>query len=112
MAKLKGMTVILYEPVETGKDGFGRPVYDEIENPIENVLIGEPSSDEIAETLDTTGKKIAYTLAIPKGDNHDWKDKKVKFFGTIFKVIGFPTEGQEENIPLSWNKKVKVERYE
>ena len=46
MIMIKGMTIKLYT------DGFA-------EN-IDNVLVGEPSSD---------GK--SYTLAIPKGDNHE-----------------------------------------
>jgi hypothetical protein len=36
----------------------------------------------------------------------------VEFFGQRFRTIGFPTQGIEELIPLAWNKKVKVERYE
>lgn len=63
---------------------------------VENVLIGEPSA---AETL-------SYTLGIPKGDTHDWTDKKVFFFGRFFRTIGLPEQGIEENIPLCWNKKI------
>jgi hypothetical protein len=35
----------------------------------------------------------------------------VDFFGHSWRVIGFGTEGIEANIPLSWNKKIMVERY-
>lgn len=38
--------------------------------------------------------------------------KEGKFFGADWKVIAIPTEGIEELIPLDWNKKVQVERYE
>ncbi|WP_256126938.1 hypothetical protein [[Ruminococcus] torques] len=47
----------------------------------------------------------------PKGDKHTWKDNKVEFFGEIWKVIGFPQQGIEQNIPLEWNQKWMVERY-
>ena len=62
--------------------------------------------------MNISGKRIAYTLAVPKGDTHDWTDTEVEFFGMKFKTVGIPTQGIEENIPLLWNKKVQVERYE
>ena len=38
--------------------------------------------------------------------------KKVSFFGQDWRIIEMPEEGIEWLIPLSWNKKVQVERYE
>ena len=61
------------------------------------------------------GKKIAYTLAIPKGDENTWEDTFVTLpapFGGTYRTIGSPTAGIEENIPLRWNKKVHLERFE
>lgn len=109
---IKGITVKLYEKVETGEDEFGHPIYEEVAVEVENVLVGEPTTDDITTTQDLTGKVVVYTLGIPKGDKHDWKDRRVEFFGEMFRTIGFPIQGIEENIPLSWNKKIKVERYE
>ena len=52
-------------------------------------------------------------MAIPKGDTHDWSaGKKVSFFGHDWRIIQMPEEGIEWLIPLAWNKKVRVERYE
>jgi len=53
-----------------------------------------------------------YTLAIPKGDTHDWENQVIEFWGKTWKSFGMPLEGIESNIPLAWNKKVTVERYE
>ena len=111
MGKIRGVAIQLIERQKTGTDGFGKAVYEEAAETVENVLIGEPSTEEIVDTLELTGKHLAYTLAIPKGDNHVWEGKKVRFWNETFQVIGNPTQGIEENIPLSWNKKVKVERY-
>lgn len=108
---LHGITIHLLERTQTGVDAFNRPTYEETAVDVENVLIGEPSSDEIVDTLNLTGKKLAYTLAIPKGDTHKWTDVRVQFFGETFRTIGEPTQGIEDLIPLSWNKKVRVERY-
>lgn len=109
---MRGVTVTLYDKTQTGVDGFGRPVYEDTAVTVDNVLIGEPTSEDVIDTLNLTGKHLAYTLAIPKGDTHTWTDRKVEFFGEVFRTIGEPTQGIDHLIPLSWNKKVKVERYE
>jgi hypothetical protein len=106
------MPVTLYERAQTGVDGFNRPIYIETPVVVENVLVGEPSTDDITNDLTMYGKHLAYTLAIPKGDAHDWADVHVEFWGERFRTYGAPTQGIEDNIPLGWNKKVKVERYE
>ena len=109
---IKGITVKLNVKTQVGKDGFNKPIYEDSWKPVDNVLVGEPSADDITTELNLTGKHIAYTLAIPKGDEHDWTDTEVQFFDEKFRTIGAPVQGIEDNIPLSWNKKVKVERYE
>lgn len=101
----------------------GNPVIDEFnhEEPggewitISNVLVGEPSSEEVTNELNLSGKHISYVLGIPKGDEHMWIDTKVKLpspFDGEYSTVGFPTAGIETNIPLLWNKKVKISRYE
>lgn len=109
---LKGIPVVLMVKKEVGRDEFKHPIYEEKPETIENVLVAPANSTDIINTQDLEGKKAVYTLAIPKGDTHDWKDCKVEFFGQIWKVFGYPLEGIEENIPLDWNKKVTVELYE
>ena len=109
---IKGTVVILIQKVQKGTDSFGAPIYEEKQIPVRDVLVGEPSSDDISNSLSMYGKKLAYTLAIPKGDANDWIDTDVIIFGKRFRTYGMPTEGIESNIPLRWNKKVKVERYE
>ncbi len=76
---------------------------------VRNILIGEPSSQDMTEFTNENGL-ITYILAIPKGDNHVWVDRKISFFGENFHTIGYPLKGIEENMPLAWNKKVKVQR--
>lgn len=109
---IKGMAVILYDKTQTGTDEIGKPIYSESPVNVENVLIGEPSTTEMLETNNLTGKILAYTLGIPKGDSHVWTDRTIEFFGKKFHTIGEPTQGIESNIPLAWNLKVKVERYD
>ena len=111
MAMIKGMSIVLINEVQEGLDPFKRPICREEEEVIENVLVVPSSADDIVTSQDLYGKKAVYTLGIPKGDAHDWEDRRVKFFGKEWRTFGFPMEGIEENIPLDWNKKVMVERY-
>ena len=109
---MQGINIILYDKQKTGEDAFGHPVYSETPVTVENVLVGEPTSDEVTDALNLYGKHVAYTLAIPKGDENTWTGRTVEFFGEKFKVIGHPTQGIDHLIPLAWNKKVRVEHYE
>lgn len=108
---IKGITIKLHIKGQTGTDPFGAPVYGDTIEEVANVLVGEPDAQAVATDLQIDGKRLAYTLAIPKGDTHDWENTEVEFFGEKFRTYG-ATEGIEAMIPLSWNKKVKVERYE
>lgn len=109
---IKGITVTLHGRTKVGKDAFNRPIYGEMNVNVDNVLVAPLSSQERVETLDLTGKRVDYNLAIPKGDNNDWEGCTVEFFGKTWEVVNFVTEGIEANIPLKWNKKVQVTRCE
>ncbi len=109
--KIKGVTVTLYSETQSGTDRFNQPIYTETAISVDNVLIGEPTTDEILSSTQIYGKKLAYTLAIPKEDTNDWVNKKIEINGELFQSYGYPTQGIEDNIPLDWNKKVKVEKY-
>ena len=109
---MRGITVTLHNRIQNGTDAFNRPIYEESTTTVNNVLIGEPTTEEVVNELNLSGKRLAYTLAIPKGDEHEWKDAVVEFFGERFRTFGAPTQGIDHLIPLQWNMKVKVELYE
>lgn len=111
MALIKGMTILLYEKRKTGEDDFHHPIYEETPVEVQNVLVAPASASDVVNQTDLNGKKAVYTLGIPKGDAHEWEDRTVEFFGQKWHTFGFSTEGMESLIPLSWNKKVMVERY-
>ena len=109
---LKGITVILVDETEESEDPFGQPVTVKEEIAVDNVLVAPASTDDVTAEMSLTGKKIVYELAIPKGDSHNWANRQVKFFGQNWRTVGIPQEGIESLIPLAWNRKVMVERYE
>ena len=126
---MKGMTIYLAKKQQLGVDEFGMPIesvlyptndinpsdesYPEgiIWEPVDDCLIGQPSSDDVTNTLALYGKKIAYTVGIPKGDTHDWTDAEIVIWGERFRTIGYPETGIQANIPLRWGQNIKVERY-
>ena len=58
----------LYERTQTGEDDFGAAVYSETPVTVHNVLVGEPETADLVNELQLYGKRLAYVLAIPKGD--------------------------------------------
>lgn len=140
MGRLKGITVTLYETEPIATDPFGAPIMPAFvegirtgENDIvitdegeivvanvasdyavqvDNVLVSPVSSEDIVNDTALYGKKTVYELGIPKGDTHDWKEKRVEFFGQRFQTVGEVTKGIDDMVPLEWNGKVKVVRYE
>lgn len=140
MGRLKGITVTLYETEPIATDPFGAPImppfvenigtdrdeYIETERgelvvanvaqdyavQVDNVLVSPVSAEDLVNDTALYGKRTVYELGIPKGDTHDWKEKRVEFFGQRFQTVGEVTKGIESMIPLEWNGKVKVVRYE
>lgn len=108
---MKGMTVQLVVKTQSGTDPFGAPIYTEELVNIDDVLVGSPSTEDVLSTQNLTGKRIAFVLGVPKGDDHIWEDTFVYIWGERYRTIGAPETGIQENIPLRWGKNVKVERY-
>lgn len=82
---------------------------DEIEI-VNNVLISNGATTESAEMSESGGKLLTYTLAIPKYDTHNWTNRIIGFYGEKFRTTGFEIQGIEENMPLQWNKQIKVQK--
>lgn len=113
--KLHGVPVKLYQTTQTGTDDFGAPIYTEEPVTVDNVLVGSPTSTEVQDILNLTGKKVVYMLGIPKNDSNDWTNKKVELpapFSGIFRTIRFEITGIQDLIPMDWGRNIPVERYD
>lgn len=108
---IKGIPVILHERVQVGEDAFSAPIYEERPVVVDDVLVSPVGTDDHIGEAQLNGKRAQYELCIPKGDIHNWEDTRVEFFGHVWKTVGFVQEWIEANLPLDWNRKVKVERY-
>ena len=112
MGRIKGIPVKLHVRQKIGEDPFGAPIYQEDIVTVENVLIALISSEDMTMQLNVNGNMSKYKLAIPKGDNHEWSNTIVEFFGQKFRTVGSPVQGIEPMLPLAWNKQIEVECYE
>jgi len=108
---MTGATVTLTVKTANGKDSFGNAKFTTTTVDVANVLIGQPSTDDVTSSMELYGKKIEYMLGIPKGDTNNWEDTTVTFFGQTFRTFGHTIEGIEANVPTPWHKKVRVERF-
>lgn len=109
--RLHGMTVTLYERTPGGVDEIGEPVTDEFPVEVHNVLvapIGTGVGKEVTDGMNLDGKQADYILGIPKGDAHEWEDRKVSFFGRDYYTVGACVQGIDDLIPLQWHKKIAV----
>lgn len=111
MGKIQGASVILYVKTPGAPDALNNPTYTETPVQVDNVVIGQPTTDDITTSINLYGKRVEYMLGIPKGDTHDWENTTVEFFGRTYRTFGHEILGIEANVPLSWHKKIRVERY-
>lgn len=109
---MRGESVVLHVRTQNGTDAFNDQVWTSTTVTVANVLIGQPTTDEVTSSIDLYGKKIEYMLGIPKGDTHDWEDTVVEIWGKPYRTFGATIQGIEANIPTPWHRKVRVCRYE
>ena len=109
---MRGMRVQLVEKTTDGYDAFGAPIVtgEELID-IDDVLVGQPTADDMTTALTMYGKHCVYTLGIPRTDTHEWADHEVIIYGERYRTIGTAMRGIDENIPLRWNRNIRVERF-
>ncbi len=108
---IKGETVKLIDLIEKGRDSFNAPIYEEKEIEVNDVLVGNPSTEDIVNNFILSGKRISFVLVLQNDDTHDWEDKEVIIRGERYRTFAEPLTQTAENVPLKWNTQVKVEKY-
>ena len=112
MGKIKGVSVVLHvRTPKTDPDPLGNPIYKTEDVTVNNVLWNVSTADDLVDATRLEGTTELYTLCIPKGDQNTWLENTVTFNGKTFHCYA-ESEGMIENTPLSWCKKVLVERYD
>lgn len=114
MSMIPTESVILHEKTLSGADDFGHETWTETDATIDGVIVGEASTSDVESAIEVYGKKLSYTLGIPKGDTHNWEDANVTIRGKLFHTIGIPLQITHGGMPTwwQWDKKIGVEIYE
>lgn len=111
MALLQGQTIKLFNRVRTGVDAFNTPIYEEVSEDVENILVCPTATEDVTDNLQLYGRHAVYELLIPKEDTHQWEDRVVSFFGKKWRTFGTVLEWPAGMTPGPWNRKVRVEWY-
>lgn len=102
--------VTLYEKVQDGTDDFGVPTYAENAVVIDKCLVAMGQHNQLMDNNTIQVALDTFTIAIPKGDTHDWRNSIVEFSlgGIEFrcKTNSDYLLGVEEAMPLMWHKQI------
>lgn len=109
---MRGITVTLIQRTASGTDSLGNQVWAEEAVSVDNVLVGQPTTDDIVTTTQIYGKRLEYWIGIPKGDVHGWENALVEFFGQRFETFGHLEKGIDALVPTAWNAKIRCARYD
>lgn len=108
--------VTLYEEVQTGVDALNHPTVEKYPVIVEGCLVAPIANDAPVTATQLETRHEAYTIAIPKGDAHNWIEKDVIFVlaGNMIraKTYGSVRVGIEELVPTMWHGQINCERYE
>lgn len=76
------------------------------ETPLDNVLFGRPSTEQIEEVMRLYSVEISYTLGIPKTYTGSLRGCKVARArdGQTFQIMGEPQPLPPEICPTPWNR--------
>ena len=55
---ITGIDVVLYTKTQTGTDPLGAPIYTQTAETVQNVLVGEPTADDLINELQLYGKRL------------------------------------------------------
>lgn len=57
---IHGIPIELAVKTQTGTDSFNRPIYETSWETVNNVLVGQPTTEEITDELNLSGKRLDY----------------------------------------------------
>lgn len=112
MKSLKDFTISvkLHEKVLDGADGFGVPTYTTHTEVINQCLVAIGQHGQLTNNNTIQVALDTFTIAIPKGDTHEWRNSIVEFnLGGVdyrCKTNGDYLLGYEDAMPLMWHKQI------
>ena len=108
-----GETVTIHRWRQTGVDAGNNPVWEPVDEPVENVLVQSPSGSNAGDTTRPDGITVDLTLQFPRvytGGRLRGCDITVR--GLKYRVVGDPIPLDGGMTPTQWNMTVNVTRSE
>ena len=109
---LNQTTIQIKTRTQTGVDAFNRPTYTDAWEDVAGCVVGSPSSEDVENELNLSGKRIAYEIFLPNGDTHTWNGTSVMIGSREYRVIGDARESFVSFPHIPCNKLISVEAYE
>ena len=109
---LNQTTIQIKTRTQTGVDELNRPTYEVVWEDVSGCVVGSPTSDDVKNELNMSGKRIAYEILLPNEDAHTWAGSEVKIKGKPYRVIGDVKESFVSLPHIPCNKLISVEAYE
>lgn len=102
---IKGESVVLLTPT-VAYDENKDEVMTWTETPIDNVLFGRPSTEQLEEVMRLYSVEISYTLGIPKTYQGTLRGCQVRRLrdGLTYSIMGDPQPIPIELCPTAWNR--------
>ena len=109
---LNQTTIQIKTRTQTGVDELNRPTYEVIWEDVSGCVVGSPSSEDVENEMNLSGKRIAYEILLPNNDTHTWAGTDVKIQDKPYRVIGDVKESFISFSHIPCNKLISVEAYE
>ena len=108
---MRGETVTVIRRVQTGINEGNNPVYETKEEPVENVLVGQPNGENADDSNRPDGIQIDATLYFPRTyAGGPLRGQTVIVRGSKYRVVGDPFPIDGGMTPTDWNMTVPVTR--
>lgn len=106
---MKGETVTIIHHVGTGKDPSGAPVWDDVEENVDDVLVQDGSQSNLTDSAHPEGVQVARTIHLPRTwPYRSLRGAKARIDGVEYAVIGDPRPYTGGLSPTRWNLTVEL----
>lgn len=108
---MRGESVVVHRTVEVGRDPLNSPIFEDIEETVEDVLVAPGPRNDVDESTRPAGTRVAWNIHFPKPYAESLRGAKVSVRGQDpAKVIGDPQPYYGPNTPTRWWLPVELGR--
>lgn len=110
---MRGETITVIRRIPAGVDEGNDPVYETVEESVDNVLVGPPSNANASDSTRPEGIEISHDLLFPRAyTGGPLRGCDILLRGRRYRVVGDPLPVDGGMTPTLWNQTVPVTRSE